>query len=129
VAAWTTGQGPRVGFGRRRPEHDPWRFDGARLAASGEADAALWLSPLPAPRPDWTRRLPCVAVLGEAGPGDGDVVIAAGVPGDTADGTLWHGRRGALVFQAGGRPDGSPPAAAVLNAITAALASAEARPC
>ncbi|MBE7246590.1 MAG: formyltransferase, partial [Actinomycetospora chiangmaiensis] len=26
VAAWTTGQAPRTGFGRKVPEHDPWRF-------------------------------------------------------------------------------------------------------
>ncbi len=127
VAAWTTGQAPRVGFGRRRPEHDPWRFDGARQAASGEADAALWLASLPAPRPDWTRGLPCVAVLGEASPGDGEVVIAVDVPGDTADGTLWHGRRGAMVFEPARRRGSGPAAASVLRAMEALIQPAEAR--
>jgi formylmethanofuran dehydrogenase subunit B len=127
VAAWTTGQAPRVGFGRERPEHDPWRFDGARQTASGEADAALWLASLPAPRPDWTRAVPCVAVLGQASADDGEVVIAVDRPGDTADGTLWHGRRGAMVFEPARNRGSGPVAAAVLRALEALIQPAEAR--
>lgn len=44
TCAWTTGCPVRTGFGRGRPEHDPWRFDAARLIASGEADCILWIS-------------------------------------------------------------------------------------
>ena len=31
VCGWMTGLPMRTGFGRGRPEHDPWRFDAARL--------------------------------------------------------------------------------------------------
>ena len=40
----------------------------AEKIAAGEADAALWLASLPAPRPDWLGRLPTVAIVGEGSP-------------------------------------------------------------
>ncbi|WP_375456515.1 formyltransferase [uncultured Methylobacterium sp.] len=105
VAAWTTGQAPRTGFGRRVPEHDPWRFDAARQVAAGEADAALWLSTLPAPHPSWLGRLPAIAIVGAgslaAAPRTAEVVIAVGVPGEGAGGVLWNEGRAALTYQAG----------------------------
>lgn len=121
VSAWTTGQGPRVGFGRARPEHDPWRFDGMRQTAEGEADAAVWLAAVPAPRPEWTRALPSVALLGEAGGDQGDVVIALAVPGETSDGALWDERRGVIAFRPAQRCDNRPTAAAVLGALAEAV--------
>lgn len=121
LAAWTTGQPPRVGFGRHLPEHDPWRFDSARQIAAGEADAALWLASLPAPRPDWLGSLPAIAIVGEGSPeaaGDvAEIVIAVGVPGESVGGALWHERRAAITYVP---PAGQPAklsAAAVLDAI------------
>ena len=105
VAAWTTGQAPRTGFGRKVPEHDPWRFDAARQVSTGEADAALWLSTLPAARPDWLGGLPSIAIVGagslEAAPGTAEVVIAVGVPGASAGGVLWNEGRAALTYRPG----------------------------
>lgn len=105
VAAWTTGQAPRTGFGRHLPEHDPWRFDAARQVASGEADAALWLSTLPAERPSWLASLPSVAIVGvgapEAAAGTAEIVIAVGVPGASTGGVLWNEGRAALTYGAG----------------------------
>ncbi|WP_232629419.1 formyltransferase [Methylobacterium sp. Leaf118] len=102
LSAWTTGQAPRVGFGRHQPEHDPWRFDSARQIAAGEADAALWLAALPAPRPDWLGRLPTVAVVGEgsteAAGETAEVVITVGVPGESVGGALWNQRRGVIAY-------------------------------
>lgn len=102
LSAWTTGQAPRVGFGRHQPEHDPWRFDSARQIASGEADAALWLASLPAPRPDWLGRLPTVAIVGEGSPeaaGEtAEIVITVGVPGQSVGGALWNERRGVIAY-------------------------------
>ena len=117
VGAWTTGQGPRIGFGRLRPEHDPWRFDAARQVAAGEADAVLWIAATPAPQPSWSRDLPTVALLPEAGGREGTVVFAVGVPGESSDGVLWDERRDALVFRQASRPDQRPSAAAILSAV------------
>ena len=126
VAAWTTGQAPRVGLGRRVPEHDPWRFDAARQVAAGEADAALWLASVPAPAPDWLNRIPSVALIGDASPEAAEVVIAVGVPGRDLGGVLWNETRGALTYwppRAGGAaPADLPSAASVLGRLTDRLA-------
>lgn len=102
LSAWTTGQAPRVGFGRHRTEHDPWRFDSARQIRDGEADAALWLATLPAPRPDWLGQVPTIAIVGEGSPeaaGDtAQIVITVGVPGQSAGGTVWNERRGVIGY-------------------------------
>ncbi|GEP01477.1 formyltransferase [Methylobacterium haplocladii] len=102
LAAWTTGQAPRVGFGRHLPEHDPWRFDSARQVADGEADAALWLAALPAPRPDWLVQFPAIAIVGEdsadARPDTAEIVITVGVPGSSAGGAVWNERRGVIGY-------------------------------
>ncbi|UMY16920.1 formyltransferase [Methylobacterium organophilum] len=127
LSAWTTGQAPRVGFGRALPEHDPWRFDSARQIAAGEADAALWLAALPAPRPAWLGSLPAIAVVGEgspeAGPGTAEIVITVGVPGASTGGALWHERRGVVAFQEAASPAEAVTAADVLARIRASLLS------
>lgn len=123
VAAWSTGQGPRVGFGRGTPEHDPWRFDAERQAASGEIDAALWLASLPAPLPAWTRTVPTVALLGAPKGDEAQVVIGVGVPGEAFGAALWHPRRAAIAWHEGDspRPEAPPPAAAILADLQARL--------
>lgn len=121
LSAWTTGQAPRVGFGRHLPEHDPWRFDSARQIRDGEADAALWLASLPAPRPDWLSTLPTVAIVGEGSPeaaGDAaEIVIAVGVPGETVGGALWNERRATVTYSPPAGPAAELGAAGVLAAI------------
>lgn len=105
LAAWTTGQAPRVGFGRYEPEHDPWRFDSSRQIGTGEADAAIWLAARPAPRPAWLGTLPSLAIVGEGSPeanGDAaEIVITVGVPGETVGGALWNERRGVISYVVG----------------------------
>ena len=44
TTGWMTGFPVRTGFGRGFPEHDPWRFDTARLIESGEADVVIWIA-------------------------------------------------------------------------------------
>ena len=133
LAAWTTGQAPRVGFGRHLPEHDPWRFDSARQIAAGEADAALWLASLPAPRPDWLGTLPSVAIVGVGSPeasGDvADVVFAVGVPGESVGGTLWDERRAAITYVPASGPTAELSAAGILTAIHERLAQKKAAAC
>ncbi|WP_342148891.1 formyltransferase [Methylorubrum sp. SB2] len=121
LSAWTTGQAPRVGFGRHLPEHDPWRFDSARQIAAGEADAALWLAALPAPRPDWLGTLPTVAIVGEgsteAAGETAEVVITVGVPGESVGGALWNQRRGVIAYADATSPAEAETAAGVLARI------------
>lgn len=125
LSAWTTGQAPRTGFGRSRPEHDPWRFDGARQVTAGEADAALWIAPLPSPRPDWLGAVRSVAVVGEGSPeaagGTAEVVFAVGVPGEGVGGTLWNDRRGVVAYVEGATPGGGTAAASVIAGIHARI--------
>ncbi|GJD35927.1 formyltransferase [Methylobacterium aerolatum] len=125
VAAWTTGQAPRVGFGRRVPEHDPWRFDAARQVAAGEADAALWIASVPAPAPDWLGRVPSIALMGDAAADAAEVVIGVGVPGRDHGGVLWNDTRAALTYwpaQGAGAPADLPSAAAVIGQLAQRLA-------
>ena len=55
ACGWMTGFPMRTGFGRGYPEHDPWRFDGARMVAAGEADCVLWISAFRAAPPRCVR--------------------------------------------------------------------------
>jgi len=133
LSAWTTGQAPRVGFGRHVPEHDPWRFDSARQIAAGEADAALWLASLPAPRPEWLGTLPSIAIVGEGSPdatGDAaEIVIAVGIPGETTGGALWNERRATITYvPPAGQPAGSN-AAGILAAIQERLVQMKGASC
>jgi formylmethanofuran dehydrogenase subunit B len=117
VSAWLTGQAPRSGFGRRVPEHDPWRFDAARQVAAGEADAVLWLASVPVARPDWLSNVPSVALIADGEAPAAEVVIAVGQPGRDHGGVLWNEQRAALTFWPASAPSGLPSAASVLNAL------------
>lgn len=121
VAAWTTGQAPRTGFGRHVPEHDPWRFDAGRQVAAGEADAVLWLAALSAPVPRWLTALPAVALVGagsaEAAASTAEIVIAVGVPGETCGGVLWNEGRAALTYRPATAQTAELTAAGVLGRI------------
>ena len=99
VSAWTTGLPPRQGFGRGSAEHDPWRFDLRRAAASGEVDAVIWLASLEAPAPAGSER-PEIALLGEPNGDEARIVIEVAVPGLTCDGAVWDDGRGAIVHLA-----------------------------
>src|ERR1700740_2033371 len=70
ACGWMTGFPMRTGLGRGYPEHDPWRFDGARMVASGEADCVLWISAYRAAAPPWDDGPPLIVLTsGEAMPG------------------------------------------------------------
>ncbi|MFL6804489.1 MAG: tungsten formylmethanofuran dehydrogenase [Xanthobacteraceae bacterium] len=62
ACAWTTGWPMRTGFGRGRPEHDPWRFDATRLVGSREADCVLWISAYGQATPSWHADVPIIAM-------------------------------------------------------------------
>jgi formylmethanofuran dehydrogenase subunit B len=123
VCVWTTGGPLRVGFGRGFPEHDPWRFEAARVIEAGEADAALWISAFRPEAPAWTKPVPTVALMAPGGsPGSAAVLIEVGVPGRDHDGVLASPRSGALAHVAAAERSNLPAVAEVLERIEARLA-------
>jgi len=99
ACGWMTGFPVRTAFGRRHPEHDPWRYDTTRLVDSGECDCVLWISAYPAPPPKW-RRTP--ATIAFAAPevkfrNIPRVRIMVGCPGRDHDGVEHSAMTGNLV--------------------------------
>jgi formylmethanofuran dehydrogenase subunit B len=122
VGAWMTGGGPRVGFGRGFPEHDPWRFDAERMVQAGEVDAVLWLASCDAPRPHWLDGPLCVSISDGADESCGAVSFAVARPGKTGSGVIWDERRGTLAFAEARTAAAVPAAAAIVRAIERAVA-------
>ncbi|MGO9134311.1 MAG: tungsten formylmethanofuran dehydrogenase [Methylovirgula sp.] len=83
TSGWMTGFPMRTGFGRGYPEHDTWRFEANRLVASGESDAALWISTYGNEVPHWNKEIPFVAIAtpGTRFPYEPQVRIDVGTPG------------------------------------------------
>ncbi len=122
---WTTGFPPRTGFAGTAPVHDPWRFDATRLVASGEADAAVWVSAFsPASQP-WGGAVPTVALVppGTVFGTPPAVVFEVGCPGRDHDAMLFDPALGGIAFAAASAPSGIASVAGVLAGITAALPS------
>jgi formylmethanofuran dehydrogenase subunit B len=92
ACGWLSGFPMRTGFGRGIAEHDPWRFDAARLVAAGETDCVLWISAYRAAAPAWDRHVPLIALTGEAAFRHRPRVhIAVGRPGQDHD-SVEHSR-------------------------------------
>ncbi len=127
---WKTGFPVRIGFGRGRAEHDPWRLDAARMVESGEADAAVWVQAIEPGPPPWERRIPLVAVTapGAQFAEPPEVAITVGRPGVDHDAVLFSAEAGGLVAVRAEVPRDVPTVASVLNDITAALRE-QAAPC
>ncbi len=116
--AWKSGLPTRIGFARGRPEHDPWRFDAARMIAARETDCVLWIG-------DGAPLVPAGMFLAalapdDLGPGQAEIVIRTATPGRDSDAILFDPMIGALRFQRATAPQSalSPPAA-ILDAIAA----------
>jgi formylmethanofuran dehydrogenase subunit B len=98
ACGWMTGFPMRTGFGRDYPEHDPWRFDGARLVASREADCMLWISAYGARAPAIDAGLPMIALTAGGGAARGPTVqIEVGQPGIDHDAVAHNAMLGTLV--------------------------------
>jgi formylmethanofuran dehydrogenase subunit B len=121
VSAWLTGTAPRVGLGRGHPEHDPWRFDGARQVAEGEADAVLWLAPLPTPLPRWAEKHVSVAIVSAGERPEAQVTIEVGVPGTSHGAVLWDDRLATLAYVPPAAAAELPTASSVLAGIEQAI--------
>jgi formylmethanofuran dehydrogenase subunit B len=126
ACGWMTGFPMRTGFGRGYPEHDPWRFDGARMMAAREADCVLWISALRSEPPPWSGRAPVVALTtGEAVlEGPPAVQIEVGRPGIDHDGVEHYAPLGTLVAIEATRRSETMSVADAVGRIMAELPSA-----
>jgi formylmethanofuran dehydrogenase subunit B len=131
ACGWTSGFPMRTGFGRGYAEHDPWRFDAARLIESGEADCALWVSAYRATAPAWKRALPVIALTGRdakfrAPP---RVHIEVGRPGIDHDAVEYRAAAATLVSLAAAERNETISVADALARITLAVQDKTGRPC
>jgi len=130
ASSWLTGFPMRTGFFRGYPEHDPWRFDAARMLAVGEADLHLRIRAWRQPPRSEEAGVALVALEPAAGPAAGAAVtIAIGEPGVDHDAVLHSSRAGTLAFTPAAAASPSPPAAAVLRHIAARIPGGERVPC
>jgi formylmethanofuran dehydrogenase subunit B len=125
--AWKSGFPFRLGYARGRAEHDPWRFDGARMIEAREADCVLWVG-------DEAPRVPAgmfLAVLAPAGgdAGNAEIVISVATPGRDADTILFDPAIGALRFQPATDSRNTLPTSADILTAIAAQANREAVSC
>jgi formylmethanofuran dehydrogenase subunit B len=125
---WLTGFPSNVGFARGETAHDPWRFDAARLAHSGEIDLAVWISSYHVGWPVWGSRVPVIALTSSAGPEcrkGARIAIKVGRPGIDHDAVASSAATGGLAFLAATKPSGLPSVADILGAIEVAFDSLE----
>lgn len=123
ACGWKTGLPIRSGFARGRGEHDPWRFDAARMIAEGETDVVIWIG---ADLPPWAARVRLIALMpaSAAFVPMPEIVIFTGRPGIDHDAILHDATLGVLAFKRATMPSVEHPAAAgVLADIAQALAA------
>jgi formylmethanofuran dehydrogenase subunit B len=121
---WQTGWPLRVGFGYAAPVHDPWRYDGNRILAAGEADALVWVATLGAAPPPTS--IPVVAIVADdlALPSPAAVEIRVGIPGIDHPGEVIRADTVVALPLHASRPSDRPSVAAAAQAILAALGAA-----
>ena len=123
VSLWQTGFGLRAAFGVGGPGQDLHQHATARLLASGEADALVWVSSFDPARTPPATTAPTV-VLGHAAmtlPVAPAVFIPVGTPGVDHAGHLFRTDRVVALPLAAQRASTLPSVAEALEAIGAAL--------
>jgi formylmethanofuran dehydrogenase subunit B len=123
AVSWATGFPVRTGFASDQPQHDPWRFDAQRLIASGEADAAIWISAFSSTPPPWNDAVPTIALVpaGTSFSTPPRVAFEVGCPGRDHDAMLFDQALGGIALAAASEPSVAAGVADTLNAIRAAL--------
>jgi formylmethanofuran dehydrogenase subunit B len=129
TCGWMTGMPMRTGFGRGNPEHDPWRFDGARLVESGETDCVVWISAYRAQAPHWRDSPPIIALTGrDAGFRTPPLIhIEVGRPGIDHAAVMHQSLTGTLTAFDATRPSDAISTAEAIQRISSALL--EGQPC
>jgi len=128
---WITGLPMRTAFGRKFAEHDPWLYDGRRVAESGETDCVLWISAYRAASPQWRAAAPTIALTGadarfEVSP---HVHIAVGRPGVDHPAVEHLPLTGTLAAIEATRPSNTISVADAIARIATALPNDGARSC
>lgn len=124
---WLTGFPSNIGFARGEAEHDPWRFDAARLVRGGEADLAFWVSAYRHHWPQWSSHVPVIALMARAddtGRPRALVEIEVGTPGIDHDTIEFFSSTGGLAFRPAEARNETPSVAEVLGRICAGLGAA-----
>jgi formylmethanofuran dehydrogenase subunit B len=123
VCGWMTGLPMRTGFGRSSPEHDPWRFDTARMVEAGEVDCAVWISAYGTAAPKWTEAVPVIALTAPDAPmrRTARVMIEVGRPGIDHDAFDYTLAIAALASTAAAKPSDVVSVARVLSEIATTL--------
>ncbi len=123
VFAWQTGYPTRISYARGYPEYDPYHNSTARLLASGEADALIWIASINAAQTPPAASIPTV-VIGRSGmefEKEPDVFIPVGAPGIDHAGHMYRCDNVVCLPLRKLRDSGLPSAAAVLARIEEAL--------
>lgn len=123
VCTWQTGLPLRTSFARGHPDHDAWRFDAARLAESGEADAIVWVSAFRDGDIPFGGEAPVVA-LGTPGSRfarEPEAFIPVGTPGLDHDGQVFRTDGVVALPVRGLRESTLPPVADVMAALAEAI--------
>jgi len=133
VGGWMTGFPLRIAFAKDPPEHDPWRFDAARMIDSGEAELAVWISSFAPQPPPWRRAVPTVSLVafGTKFRSTPAVEIGVGRPGVDHASVTFDFALGTLAckqISMEERP-AVPSVAEILHRIGGALPDASPRPC
>lgn len=121
VFTWLSGLPLRSRAGPNGLEHEPLRFDAARLLARGEVDLLLWASSFSPAEPPAAASVPRI-VLGPPGVGQGaEVFIPVATPGLGAAGHLFRFDGSVVVPLRAVLPQGLPTVAEVVAQIQQAL--------
>lgn len=123
VFAWQTGYPTRISYARGYPEYDPYHFSAARLLASGEADAFVWISTLNARLAPPATDIPTV-VIGRSGMNferEPDIYIPVATPGIDHAGHMYRCDNVVCLPLHKLRDSALPTGAAVLAAIEKAI--------
>jgi len=134
VHTWLSGLPVRTRNGPLGLEHDPWRFDAARLMEDDAVDGLLWLSSFDPARipPDACGRLPRIVIAPPAAwsrlrgvlPPADEVFLPVATPGLTAPGHLFRTDGIVVVPLEPVRADGLPGASELLARLAAGLGTA-----
>jgi formylmethanofuran dehydrogenase subunit B len=130
ACGWMTGFPMRTGFGPSGPDHDPWRFEAARLVEAKETDCVVWLSAFGAPPPAALAGAIDIAICDDMTGWTAPLHIEVGRPGRDHDAVLHDAAVGTLTAVRAQAPTQTPSVAATVAELAARLgAEGAAWPC
>jgi formylmethanofuran dehydrogenase subunit B len=133
IGGCMTGFPLRISYAKDGPEHDPWRFDAARMVDSGEADLAVWVSAFVPRPPPWRRSVPTVALVasGTRFRSSPEVEIVVGRPGVDHASVVFDFNLGGLACKqvAAEQSPAAPSVAEILRRIDKAVRATSPAPC